>query len=83
MQVVASFSILADLVKQVGGERVAVRSLVGPNGDAHVYQATPQDARIVKDAEILVVNGLGFDGFMPRLVKSSGSKARIITASTG
>jgi zinc/manganese transport system substrate-binding protein len=83
VQVVASFSILADLVKQVGGERVSVSSLVGPNGDAHVYRATPQDAKTVKDAEILVVNGLGFDGFMPRLVKSSGSKARIVTASAG
>lgn len=83
MQVVTSFSILGDLVKQVGGERVTVTSLVGPNGDAHVYRATPQDAKTVKEADLLVVNGLGFDGFMPRLVKSSGSKARVVTASTG
>ncbi len=83
VQVVTSFSILGDLVKQVGGDRVAVSSLVGPNSDAHVYRATPQDAKTVKEADLLVVNGLGFDGFMPRLVKSSGSKARVITASTG
>lgn len=83
VQIVASFSILGDLVKQVGGDRVNVVSLVGPNSDAHVYNATPQDAKTVKEADLLVVNGLGFDGFMPRLVKSSGSKARIITASAG
>lgn len=83
VQVVASFSILGDLVKQIGGDRVSVASLVGPNSDAHVYRATPQDAKTVKEADLLVVNGLGFDGFMPRLVKSSGSKARIITASNG
>ncbi len=83
VQVVTSFSILGDLVKQVGGDRVAVSSLVGPNSDAHVYNATPQDAKTVKEADLLVVNGLGFDGFMPRLVKSSGSKARVITASAG
>lgn len=83
VNVVASFSILGDLVKQVGGDRVSVTSLVGPNSDAHVYRATPQDAKTVKEADLLVVNGLGFDGFMPRLVKSSGSKARVVTASTG
>lgn len=83
VQIVASFSILADLAKQVGGDRVAVSSIVGPNADAHVYRATPQDAKKVKEADLLVVNGLGFDGFVPRLVKSSGSKARIITVTTG
>ncbi|MFM8750934.1 metal ABC transporter substrate-binding protein [Rhabdaerophilum sp.] len=83
VQVVASFSILADLAKQVGGDRVRVVSLVGPNADTHVFRATPQDAKIVKEADLLIVNGLGFDGFMPRLVKSSGSKARIVTASNG
>jgi zinc/manganese transport system substrate-binding protein len=83
VQIVASFSILADLAKQVGGDRVSVSSIVGPNADAHVYRATPQDAKKVKEADLLVVNGLGFDGFVPRLVKSSGSKARIITVTTG
>lgn len=83
VQVVASFSILADLAKQVGGDRANVVSLVGPNADTHVYRATPQDAKIVKGADLLIVNGLGFDRFMPRLVKSSGSKARVVTASNG
>lgn len=83
LQIVASFSILADLARQVGGDRVSVTSLVGPNADAHVYRATPQDAKTVKEADLLIVNGLGFDGFVPRLVKSSGSKARLVTASAG
>lgn len=83
LAVVASFSILADLVKEVGGDRVEVKSLVGPNADTHVYRATPQDAKLVKEADVLVVNGLGFDGFVPRLVRSSGSKARVITVTNG
>jgi zinc/manganese transport system substrate-binding protein len=83
IKVVASFSILGDLVREVGGARVEVRNLVGPNGDSHVYRATPQDARFVKEADVIVMNGLGFDGFMPRLIRSSGSKAHIITASAG
>lgn len=83
LAVLASFSILADLAKQVGGERVQVTSLVGPNGDAHVYRPTPADAKRVKDANIIVQNGLGFDAFMTRLIKSSGSKALNIVATTG
>jgi zinc/manganese transport system substrate-binding protein len=83
LAVVASFSILADLAKEVGGDRIEVRSLVGPNADAHVYRATPQDAKLVKEADVLVVNGLGFDGFVPRLIRSSGSKARVITVTNG
>lgn len=83
LSVVASFSILADFAKEVGGDRIEVKSLVGPNADAHVYRATPQDAKLVKEADVLVVNGLGFDGFVPRLIRSSGSKARVITVTTG
>ncbi len=81
--VVASFSILADLVRQVGGERVAVTALVGPNGDAHVYQPSPADAKTLASARLVVVNGLGFEGWIPRLVKASGSKAEVVTASAG
>lgn len=83
LQVVASFSILADLVRNVGGDRVAVTSLVGPDSDAHVYSPTPADAKKIADAGLIVVNGLGFEGWLPRLVQSSGGKATIITASTG
>jgi zinc/manganese transport system substrate-binding protein len=80
---VASFSILADFVRNVGGERVAVTTLVGPGGDVHVYTPSPIDAKKVADAKLLVVNGLGLEGWLPRLVQSSGSKASIVTATRG
>jgi zinc/manganese transport system substrate-binding protein len=83
LNVVATFSILADLVKNVGGDRVEVKSLVGLNGDAHVYQPTPNDAKTVSDAKLVFVNGLGFEGWMARLVKASGTKAAMITATKG
>jgi len=81
LPVVATFSILGDLVSNVGGDRVAVKSLVGPNGDAHVYSPSPADARTLADAKLIVTNGLGFEGWLTRLVKSSNSKARNVVAS--
>jgi zinc/manganese transport system substrate-binding protein len=81
--VVASFSILADFVRQIGGERVAVTSLVGPNGDAHVYSPTPADAKAMAAAKLVVINGLHLEGWLPRLIKSSGSKATVVTATKG
>jgi zinc/manganese transport system substrate-binding protein len=81
LDVVASFSILADLVKNVGGDRVKVTSLVGPNGDVHVYTPAPQDAKTIADAQLVVINGLGLEGWLPRLLQSSGSKATVVTAS--
>ena len=83
LKVVATFSLLADFVKNVGGERVDVRALVGPNGDAHVYQPTPADAKTLVDAKVVVVNGLGFEGWMERLIKASGTKAAMVTATKG
>jgi zinc/manganese transport system substrate-binding protein len=83
LPVTASFSILADMVRQVGGEHVAVTALVGPDGDAHSYAPTPADARALAAARVVVVNGLGFEGWMTRLVRSSGTRAKVITASTG
>src|ERR1700742_1202100 len=83
VNVVASFSILGDIVKNVGGDKVNVTTLVGPNGDVHVYAPSPSDAKEVTDARLLVVNGLGLEGWLPRLVQSAGGKATIITASTG
>ena len=79
--VVASFSILGDLVQQIGGDRVNVTTIVGPNADAHGYQPKPNDAKAVAQAKLIFVNGLGFDNWMQRLQKSSGSKAPIIVAS--
>jgi len=83
VHIVASFSILGDFVRNVGGERVAVTTLVGPNGDAHVYTPSPTDAKKIADAKLVVVNGLGFEGWLPRLVKSSGGKATVVTATQG
>lgn len=83
LDVVASFSILGDFVKNIGGDRVAVESLVGPNGNAHVYAPSPGDAKKVADAKVVFVNGLGFEGWLERLVKASGTKAPIVVATTG
>jgi zinc/manganese transport system substrate-binding protein len=80
VNVVTSFSILGDFVKNVGGERVSVTTLVGPDGDVHVYTPAPADAKKIADAKLLVINGLGLEGWLPRLVQSSGSKAPIIIA---
>jgi len=82
LHVVASFSILGDLVRNVGGDRVSVTTLVGPNSDVHVYSPTPADAKRIADAKLIFVNGLGLEGWLSRLVQSSGSKAPIVTAST-
>jgi zinc/manganese transport system substrate-binding protein len=83
MKVSASFSILGDMVKQVGGDRVEVFTFVGPNGDAHVYEPTPADAKELSESKILFINGLGLEGWMTRLEKSSGFKGTVVTASNG
>jgi zinc/manganese transport system substrate-binding protein len=83
LSVVASFSILGDFVKNLGGERVNVSTLIGPDGDVHVYTPAPSDAKKIADAKLLVINGLGLEGWLPRLVQSAGSKALIVTASEG
>jgi zinc/manganese transport system substrate-binding protein len=83
LKVVATFSILADFVRNIGGGRVEVASLVGSNSDAHVYAPTPADARKVAEAKLVVTNGLGLEGWMTRLVKASGTKAQAIVATTG
>jgi zinc/manganese transport system substrate-binding protein len=83
LNVVASFSILGDFVKNVGGERVSVTTLVGPNGDVHVYTPAPADAKKIADAKLLIINGLGLEGWLPRLVQSAGSKATLVTATNG
>jgi zinc/manganese transport system substrate-binding protein len=83
INLVASFSILSDFAKNVGGDRVNVTSLVGANGDVHVYTPTPADAKKIADAKLVIINGLGLEGWLPRLVQSSGGKAETITASNG
>jgi zinc/manganese transport system substrate-binding protein len=82
IRIVASFSILGDFARNVGGERVDVTTLVGPNSDVHVYTPAPADAKKIADARLVIINGLGLEGWLPRLVQSSG-KAAIVTATTG
>jgi len=83
LRAVATFSILADFVKNVGGDRVEVQALVGPNADAHVYQPSPGDAKTLTEAKVIFTNGLGFEGWIARLIKASGTKAPTIVASQG
>jgi zinc/manganese transport system substrate-binding protein len=80
---VASFSILGDMVKRIGGERVAVTTIVGPNADTHVYEPKPADAIAVAGADIFFVNGLGFEGWMDRFVESTGYKGPVVVATDG
>ncbi|MEI8400602.1 MAG: metal ABC transporter substrate-binding protein [Alcaligenaceae bacterium] len=83
ISVVASFSILADMVREVGGPYVQVTSLVGPNTDSHVFDPTPADAKRIASAQLVFVNGLGYEGWLDRLVKSSGYRGPIVVASKG
>ncbi|WP_445217971.1 metal ABC transporter solute-binding protein, Zn/Mn family [Bradyrhizobium sp. Pa8] len=83
LNVVASFSILGDFVRNVGGDRVNVTTLVGPDSDVHVYTPAPSDAKRIADAKLVIVNGLGLEGWLPRLVQSAGSKAQVVTVSAG
>jgi zinc/manganese transport system substrate-binding protein len=83
INLVASFSILGDFAKNVGGERVDVTTLVGPDSDVHVYTPAPADAKKIADAKLVIVNGLGLEGWLPRLVQSSGGKAAVVVATTG
>jgi zinc/manganese transport system substrate-binding protein len=83
LNVVSSFSILGDFARNVGGERVNVTTLVGPDGDVHVYTPAPADAKKIADAKLVIINGLGLEGWLSRLTQSAGGKATMITASQG
>jgi zinc/manganese transport system substrate-binding protein len=83
IKAVATISIVGDLARNVGGDRVEVTTLVGPNGDAHVYSPTPGDAKQLAAANIVFVNGLGLEGWMTRLVTASGTKAPMVVVSNG
>ncbi len=80
VRVVASFSILADMVRRVGGDAVAVTEFVGPDQDVHIYDPRPVDLRTLAAASLLVQNGLGLEGWMVRLTGSAGFKGRTVTA---
>ncbi|MGE0109888.1 MAG: metal ABC transporter substrate-binding protein [Bdellovibrionales bacterium] len=83
VRVTASFSILADMVQQIGGEAVEVKTLVGAGQDSHHYEPSPQDAAKLADAEIIAINGLHFEGWMGRLIEASGTNAKLLVAARG
>jgi zinc/manganese transport system substrate-binding protein len=81
--VVATFSVLGDFVRNVGGDRIRLTTLVGPDGDGHVYAPTPADARRLAEAKVVIANGLGYEGWIGRLARSSGTKATLVEAAKG
>lgn len=83
VKVVATFSILADLARNVGGDRIAVSTLVGPNADVHVYTPAPADVKKIAAAKLVIVNGLGLEGWLDRLTGASGGKTTLVVASKG
>ena len=83
LPVIASFSILGDIVSKVGGDRIKLKTIVGGDGDTHVYQPTPNDAASVADAAVVFVNGAGFEGWIERLIKASGYKGPMVTVTKG
>lgn len=83
LRAIATFSILADMTREIGGERVRVDALVGPDSDAHAYQPTPADARRLAQAHLVVTNGMGFEGWMDRLVTAAGYRGEVVVATRG
>lgn len=83
LKVVASFSIIGDFARNVGGDRINLTTLVGPDGDAHVYEPKPADAVAMARADVVLVNGLHFEGFLQRLVEASATKASIVELTKG
>ncbi len=83
LNVIASFSIIGDMAANVGGDRVEITTLVGPDGDAHVYEPKPADAVAASKADVILVNGLKFEGFLARLMEASGARAPVVEVSKG
>ncbi len=83
INVIASFSIIGDLAKNIGQDRIALRTLVGPNGDAHVYEPSPADAIAMAKADVILINGLQLEGFISRLIEASESSAPVIETTKG
>ncbi len=80
---VASFSILTDIIEQVGGEHIKVSTLIKPNGDLHSYSPSPQDSKLLLQSDIVFINGLGLEGWIDRLISASGYRGRLVIASHG
>ncbi|MDH2242301.1 metal ABC transporter substrate-binding protein [Pseudomonas sp. GD03909] len=83
LNVVTSFSILADLTREVGGDRIELTNLVGADADAHLYEPSPDDAKALLRADLIIANGLGFEPWLERVLASSEPKGKRINASAG
>ena len=83
IKIVASFSILGDMVRQVTGDLAEVTTIVGPDADAHVYTPNAADAKAVANAEMIFVNGLGFETWSQTLIETSGTEAEVSVATDG
>lgn len=83
LAVVASFSVLGDMAKQIGGDRITLRNIAGPDQDAHGFQPKPSDAAALANAALVIRNGLGFEGWLDRMIRSSGFKGRLVTTTEG
>ncbi len=81
--VITSFSILGDIVHEIGQDKVEVKNLVGPDQDSHVFEPRPQNAKELARADLVVVNGLGFEGWLDRLIEASGFRGKILVATIG
>ncbi|MEY4793601.1 MAG: hypothetical protein RL312_1500 [Pseudomonadota bacterium] len=83
LAVVASFSVLGDMAKQIGGDRITLRNIAGPDQDAHGFQPKPSDAAALANAALVIRNGLGFEGWLDRMIRSAGFKGRLVTTTEG
>ena len=83
LRVVSTTTVLADIVRQIGGGRVESLSLLKPGSDAHTYQPTPDDVKLIASAQVVVVNGLGFEGWIDQLIAAAGGQRPVVVASTG
>ncbi|EKE09369.1 MAG: hypothetical protein ACD_16C00190G0017 [uncultured bacterium] len=81
--VVTTFSILQDMVHVIGQDKIEIRNLVGPNQDVHVFEPRPENAKDLTQANLVINNGLGFEGWLDRLIKASGFQGQIAVASKG
>lgn len=82
-KVVATASMIADMARELGGDRIAVECIVPIGGDPHIYQPTPGDARMVHEADLILKNGLTFEGWLNELIENSGTEANVVTVTQG
>src|SRR4051794_22739384 len=79
IRVVTSISILGDMIRNVGGDHVATTVLIGPDADAHAFEPSPAAAKALAQADLVVVNGLGLEGWLDRLIGAAGYRGEVVT----